>query len=118
MFDLKQLRAEVFTYNHWEKDIPILNPGDWFGKARVLSIEGGYVPLRLVVEADGLSEAIDVLADHETYKREVVIPETDFGDYYSDVVASCAILPAGREPPKTAGLILTRSSFQNQADAR
>lgn len=81
MFDLKLLRAEIFTCNHWEKDIPILNPGDWFGKARVLSVEGGYVPLRLVVEADGFSEAIDVLADHETYKREVVIPEVEYGDY-------------------------------------
>jgi hypothetical protein len=97
-FDLSLLKAEVFICRHWEKDIPILNPGDWFGKARVLSIEGGYVPLRLVVEADAFDEAIDVLADHETYKREVVIPEADYADYGTHVYAG-TILPSGEAAP-------------------
>lgn len=109
-FDLKLLKAEVFTHRHWEKDIPVLNPGGWFGKARVLSIEGGFVPLRLVVEADGLSEAIDVLAEHEKYKSEILIPEADYEDYGEPVCAG-QILPGGIEAPEDGWLSLGRTYY-------
>jgi hypothetical protein len=32
-------------------DIPVLNPGGWFGRAWLLEIGGSYWPLFLVVEA-------------------------------------------------------------------
>ena len=113
-FDLKLLKAEVFICKHWEKDIPILNPGDWFGKARVLSIEGGYVPLRLVVEADDLSAAIDVLADHETYKREVLIPEDEYRDYGTRVFAG-TVMPGGRKAPEDGWLTLGHTYIPDSA---
>lgn len=62
-------------------DIPVLNPGDWFGKAWLLEIGGSYWPLFLVVEADSVSDAIDVLADDEKYAFHIVVPEEDLGDY-------------------------------------
>ena len=31
------------------KDIPVLNPGDWFGKTWLIEIGGSYWPLFLVV---------------------------------------------------------------------
>lgn len=43
------------------KDIPVLNPGDWFGKAWLIEIGGSYSPLFLVAEADSVSDAIDEL---------------------------------------------------------
>ena len=33
-------------------DIPVLNPGDWFGKAWLIEIGGSYSPLFLIVEAE------------------------------------------------------------------
>lgn len=66
------------------KDIPVLNPCDWFGKAWLLEIGGSYWPLFLVVEADSVSDAIDELADHEKYGHHIVVPEDDLGDYPED----------------------------------
>lgn len=66
------------------KDIPVINPGDWFGKAWLLEIGGSYWPLFLVVEADSVSDAIDELADHEKYGHHIVVPEEDLGDYPED----------------------------------
>ena len=43
------------------KDIIVLNPGGWFGKAWLLEIGGSYWPLFLVVESDSISDAIDEL---------------------------------------------------------
>jgi len=65
-------------------DIPVLNPGDWFGKVWLLEIGGSYWPLFLVVEADSVTDAIDELADHDKYAFHVVVPEEDLGDYPED----------------------------------
>src|SRR5688572_2703498 len=65
-------------------DIPVLNPGGWFGKAWLLEIGGSYWPLFLVVEADSVSDAIDELADDEKYGHQIVVPETDLDDYPED----------------------------------
>ena len=46
-------------------DVPVLNPGDWFGKAWLVEIGGSYSSLYLIVEADSMSDAIDELADIE-----------------------------------------------------
>lgn len=37
---------------HELTDIPVLNPGDWFGKTWLIEIGGSYSPLFLIVEAD------------------------------------------------------------------
>jgi hypothetical protein len=66
------------------KDMPVLNPGDWFGKAWLLEIGGSFWPLFLVVEADSVTEAIDELADNEKYAHHIVVSPEDLGDYPED----------------------------------
>ena len=63
------------------KDIPVLNPGDWFGKAWLLMIGGSYWPLFLIVEADSATDAIDELADSEKYGHHIVVLDKDLTDY-------------------------------------
>ena len=65
-------------------DIPVLNPGDWFGKTWLLEIGGSYSPLFLVVEADSVSDAIDELADNQNFGHHIVVPDEDLGDYPED----------------------------------
>ena len=66
------------------KDMPVLNPGGWFGKSWLLEIGGSYWPLFLIVEADSVSDAIDELADNEQYGHHIVVPPEDLGDYPED----------------------------------
>lgn len=66
------------------KDMPVLNPGDWFGKAWLLEIGGSYWPIFLIVEADSVTDAIDELADNEKYGHHIVVPPEDLGDYPED----------------------------------
>jgi hypothetical protein len=65
-------------------DIPVLNPGGWFGKAWLLELGGSYTPLFLVVEADTISDAIDELSDNATYGHQLHVPDSDLGDYPED----------------------------------
>ena len=46
--------ARATFHGHELTDIPVLNPGDWFGKAWLIEIGGSYSPLFLVVEADSI----------------------------------------------------------------
>jgi hypothetical protein len=66
---------------HDLKDIPVLNPGDWFGKTWLIEIGGSYVPLFLIVEADTIMDAIDELADNEKYGHNIIVDDADLGDY-------------------------------------
>lgn len=66
---------------HELSDVPVLNPGDWFGKTWLIEIGGSYSPLFFIVEAGSASDAIDELADHEEHGRQIVIPEEDLADY-------------------------------------
>ena len=64
-------------------DIPVLNPGDWFGKAWLIELGGSYTPLFLIVEADSMSDAIDELAENEKYGHHIIIVADDLGYYGS-----------------------------------
>ena len=66
---------------HDLKDLPVLNLGDWFGKAWLIEIGGSFCPLFLVVEADSITDAIDALADNTKYGHNIVVDDTDLGDY-------------------------------------
>jgi hypothetical protein len=66
------------------RDIPVLNPGAWFGKTWLIEIGGSYTPLFLVVEADSVSDAIDELSDDETYGHQIHVPDSDLDDYPED----------------------------------
>ena len=70
--------------DHDIQEIPVLNPGDWFGKAWLIEIGGSYTPLFLVVEADNVSDAIDELSDDPTFGHQIHVPECDLGDYPED----------------------------------
>jgi hypothetical protein len=65
-------------------NVPVLNPGDWFGKTWLLEIGGSYVPLFLMVEADSVQDAIDELAENEKYGHNIVVDEADLADYPED----------------------------------
>lgn len=66
------------------KDIPVVNPGDWFGKSWLIEIEGGFSPLFLVVEADSVSDVLDELASNEKFAHLITVPDEDLADYPDD----------------------------------
>ena len=74
-----------FTLNgHDMTEVPVVNPGDWFGKTWLIEIGGSYTPLFLIVEADSASDAVDELADSEQYGHHIIVNDSDLGDYPED----------------------------------
>jgi hypothetical protein len=74
------ITAQGKLNNHELTDIPVLNPGDWFGKTWLIEIGGSYWPLHLVVEADTAQCVIDELAENEKFGHHVIVDEVDLGD--------------------------------------
>ena len=72
------LRAHQFT------GVPVVNPGDWFGKSWLIVIGEGPGCNFYVVEADSPSDAIDEFIDSE-YGSVVHIEGSELGDYGSKV---------------------------------
>lgn len=87
------ITAKATFQGHELTDLPVLNPGGWFGKTWLLAIGGSYSPLFLIVEADSLQAAIDELADHEQYGHLITVEDEDLGDYDPD---DCHYGPAGQ----------------------
>jgi hypothetical protein len=79
-----KITATCTLNGHELSEVPVINPGDWFGKTWLLEIGGSYWPLFLIVEADSVSDAIDELADSEKYGHHIVVDEADLGDYPED----------------------------------
>jgi len=75
------ITANGILHSHELNDIPVINPGDWFGKTWLIEIGGSYSPLFLIVEADSVSDAIDELADNEKYGHHIIVEASDLGDY-------------------------------------
>ena len=69
------------TFRHELKDMPVLNPGGWFGKTWLVEIGGSYSPLFLIVEAGSMCDAIDELADNEKFGHLITVATEDLGDY-------------------------------------
>jgi len=78
------ITARGTFHGHELTDIPVLNPGDWFGKTWLIEIGGSYTPLFLIVEADSMCDAIDELAEHEKYGHNIIVADVDLGDYDLD----------------------------------
>jgi hypothetical protein len=78
------ITAGAKFHNQDLTEIPVLNPGDWFGKTWLIEIGGSYFPLFLIVEADSMSDAIDELAENEKYGHQIVVAADDLGDYPED----------------------------------
>ena len=82
------------TFNgHELKDIPVINPGDWFGKTWLVEIGGSYWPLFLIIEADTVQDAIEELADNEKYGHNINVPDDDLADYKAE---TCNYGPSGQ----------------------
>lgn len=79
-----KLFAKVTIGGQEHDRIPVLNPGNWFGKTWLIEIGGCYSPLFLIVEADSVTDAIDELADNDTYGHHVIVSEEDLKDYDLD----------------------------------
>ena len=65
-------------------DIPVLNPGDWFGKAWLIELGGSYSSLYLIAEANSMCDAIDELAENEKYGHQIIVEDDNLGDYPED----------------------------------
>ncbi len=79
-----KITASCTFQGHDLSDIPVINPGGWFGKAWLVEIGGSDTPLFLVVEADTVSDALDELSDDPTFGPQIHVPEADLGDYSED----------------------------------
>ena len=66
------------------ENIPVINPGNWFGKTWLIELGGSYTPLFLIVEADNVCDAIDELADNEQYGHQIIVDDADLSDYPED----------------------------------
>lgn len=89
----QKITATCELNDHQLTDLPVVNPGNWFGKTWLLEIGGSYSPLFLIVEADSPSDAIDELADSETFGHHIVVADEDLGDYDSE---TCNYGPSGQ----------------------
>jgi hypothetical protein len=81
---MPNVSAKATLNGHQLADLPVINPGDWFGKTWLVEISGSYAPLFLIVEADTLQDAIDALADNEPYGHLITVPQENLGDYDPD----------------------------------
>jgi hypothetical protein len=75
------ITASCELHGHVLTDLPVLNPGGWFGKAWLIELGGSYTPLFMVVEADTVSDAIDELSDNKKYDHQIHVSDDDLGDY-------------------------------------
>lgn len=78
---MPQITAKGTFRGHELNDLPVLNPGDWFGRTWLIEIGGSYCPLFLVVEADSVWSAIEELAENEQFGHNIVVADDDLGDY-------------------------------------
>ena len=76
--------ASATLRGHGLTDIPVLNPGGWFGKTWLIEVGGSFWPLFLIVEADTASDAIDELADNEKYGHQIIVDPADIVKYPDD----------------------------------
>ncbi len=66
------------------KDIPVINPANWFGKTWLVELGGSYTPLFLIVEADNVCDAIDELAENEKFGHQIIVESEILDDYPED----------------------------------
>ena len=81
---MSEIKASGDMHGHDLTEIPVLNPGDWFGKTWLIEIGGSYTPLFLIVEANSMSDAIDELADNEKYGHLIIAEDDYLNDYPED----------------------------------
>lgn len=88
-----EIEANADFHGHELTDIPVINPGDWFGKTWLIEIGGSYSSFYLIVEAGSMSDAIDELADSEKYGHHIVVEDDNLDDYDPE---TCNYGPSGQ----------------------
>lgn len=88
-----EVTACATFHGHELTNIPVVNPGDWFGKTWLIEIGGGYSPLFLVVEADTVQDAIDEVADSDDHGQHIVVADEYLADYDPE---TCHYGPSGQ----------------------
>lgn len=77
-----KITASLKVSGHDREDIPVINPGGWFGRAWLLFDDShGYY----VVEADTLGDAIDELVESEYGEHFRITEESERADYGFEV---------------------------------
>jgi hypothetical protein len=79
-----EITANATFHGQELKDIPVINPGSWFGKTWLVELGGSYSPLFVIVEADSICDAIDELADNDEYGHQIIVDDADLSDYPED----------------------------------
>lgn len=79
-----KVTASFNINGHEQKNIPVINPSDWFGKAFVLEHSGSYY----VAEGGSIQDVIDELADSDKYKHLIEIDIDVEGDDYGESVTN------------------------------
>ena len=81
---MSKITAGCNLNSHELTDIPVVNPGDWFGKTWLLEIGGSYTSVFLVVEANSASVE---------FGHHIVVDEADLSDYDPE---TCHYGPSGQ----------------------
>lgn len=87
------ITANATINGHEITNIPVINPGGWFGKTWLLEIGGSMEAHYLIVEADSVCSAIDELADSDTHAHHIVVDEEYLDDYDPE---TCHYGPSGQ----------------------
>jgi hypothetical protein len=75
-----------FDFHAKAGEAPVINPGDWWGKAWLLEVSCGYDSDFFVVEADTVADAIDLLAEDEEHGHVIAIDVEVDGDDYAESI--------------------------------
>jgi hypothetical protein len=81
MTDTKTVTASLTFRGQTLENVPVLNPGAWWGKCWLVEIGLGYSSSFYVVEADSMSDAIDEFADDEKWGHNIRVDNSDLEDY-------------------------------------
>lgn len=66
MFATKTSKIYIMTgEGSRKKAISVLNPGEWFGKVRIITVAMSYWPNHYAIEADSIGDAIDTLVESD-----------------------------------------------------
>jgi hypothetical protein len=63
--------------------VPVVNPGDWWGRTWLIEVGCGYSSLFFIVEADYPSDAVEEFSESE-WGHLIHIEEPDLADYPED----------------------------------
>ena len=89
-----QCFAKFKLYDRNYDQIPVVNPGDWFGNCFMIGISNGFSLDHYIVEADSAQDAIDAFTESSEGHRIIIAPDDpSFADYDPE---TCNYGPSGQ----------------------